>query len=111
MGKSARSLALKALQILLIARVLAAPVVLLADGGGETLGTVLVVRTCAWAAHQSRLTGRWDVVCRAAWPRAASTASNDLLLVDSSLPASGLPLGPPSSCDRYSRRSIGRLRC
>lgn len=106
-----RKALIKAMQTLLIARVLVAPVVLLADGGGESLGTVLVVRACAWAAYQSRLTGGGAAACRGAraetaWP----VATSPRIAASSRLP-SGPPLSHLPSPGRDSRRSIARLRC
>ena len=45
----------KVLQLLLIARVLAAPVALRPAEGDSHWQTLVVARACAWAAHQSQI--------------------------------------------------------
>ena len=111
MGVSTKRLLIEALQCLLIARVLAAPVALLAQGGGDCLTTVLVVRASAWAAHESRLSCGRAAECRATRAEVGLPATKPLVIAAAPLPRSGSPPFPLIPVDTDSRRSPSRLRC
>lgn len=103
-----KALLIRAMQLLLIARMVAAPVATPPTGVDNHSRALLIVRICAWAAHQSRVTTARRTVADDA---NAPTASPD----PGPPRASILPLAPPvrrdSSLDRYSRRSTASPRC
>lgn len=103
-----KALVVKAIQFLLIARVLAAPVALRPATGEDASGAVLVVRVCAWPAHQSRVTSASITEGRDGGGAPSAPAVSRTRRTAHPATAADRPLCP---FDDYARRSLWRLRC
>jgi hypothetical protein len=99
---------LRALQLLLIVRVIATPVALSPTEGVHHWESLLVARTCAWAAHQSRVGSPGLDTGRSVKVAPASPVPAALLVGDAS---AVMPVGPISLPGAHARRPLARLRC
>lgn len=97
-----------ALLLLLVVRVIGAPVALHPSPAGDASLAGLLVRVCAWPAQHDRATSRSLTIGeRTLTPSADANHEGPLLLVD----RSALRADHRLSVDRSTRFAIARLRC